>query len=211
MSGLVLATRNEHKVAELRQILADVARDLDLVVLSVADFPDAPDVAETEVSFQGNAQLKATALVEASGLPVVADDSGLTVDVLGGSPGVFSARWSGSLGGTDLTRRERDRVNVALLLDQLADVPDAHRAASFACAAVLALPDGRGAATFGRLQGRLAREPFGDNGFGYDPILIPDGDTRTLAQYSEQEKNAISHRGRAFRALAPHLGRLLAP
>ena len=211
MTGLVLATRNEHKVAELRHILAEVVDDLGLEVLSVADFPDVPDVAETEVTFEGNARLKATALVEATGLAVVADDSGITVDVLGGSPGVFSARWSGSLGGSDLTRPERDRVNVRLLLDQLADVPDAYRAASFACAAVVALPDGRSAATDGRLLGRLAREPRGTNGFGYDPILVPYGDTRTLAEYTEQEKNAISHRGRAFRALAPHLGRLLGP
>lgn len=211
MTGLVLATRNEHKVAELRHILAEVVEDLGVQVLSVADFPDVPDVVETEVTFEGNARLKATALVEATGMAVVADDSGITVDVLGGSPGVFSARWSGSLGGPNLTRPERDRVNVRLLLDQLADVPDAYRAASFTCAAVVALPDGRSAATYGQLLGRLARDPRGSNGFGYDPIVIPYGDTRTLAEYTEEEKNAISHRGRAFRALAPHLGRLLRP
>ncbi|MGV1008103.1 MAG: RdgB/HAM1 family non-canonical purine NTP pyrophosphatase [Dermatophilaceae bacterium] len=211
MSGLVLATRNDHKVTELRHILADVVDGLGLQVLSATEFPGVPDVVESEVTFEGNARLKAMALVAATGLPVLADDSGLTVDVLGGSPGVFSARWSGSLGGAALSRPERDALNLRLLLDQLADVPDAYRAASFMCAAVVALPDGRSAATYGRLLGRLTRRPRGANGFGYDPILVPDGDTRTLAEHTQAEKNAISHRGRAFRALAPHLRRLLGP
>ena len=201
---LVLATRNEHKVHELRQILADLVDELDLDIVSAADV-GGPEVAETEVTFVGNARLKAVALAEATGMPAVADDSGLAVEVLGGSPGVFSARWSGTSGGTDLSRTERDRANVRLLLEQVSDVPDQHRAAAFVCAAVLALPGGATEATEGRVHGSLTREPYGDNGFGYDPVFRLDGDTRTLAQLSDVEKNAISHRGRAFRALAPLL------
>lgn len=209
---LVLATRNEHKVHELRQILADLVKDLSLHIVSATDV-DGPDVPETEVTFEGNARLKAVAVAEATGMPSVADDSGLAVEVLGGSPGVFSARWSGSTGGRDLPRPARDRANVGLLLEQVSDVPDAHRAAAFVCAAVLALPDGTVETTQGRVEGTLAREPLGDNGFGYDPIFLiegdGDGDRRTLAELSDEEKNAISHRGRAFRDLAPILRRRL--
>jgi XTP/dITP diphosphohydrolase len=152
------------------------------------------------------------ALAEATGMPAVADDSGLAVDVLGGSPGVFSARWSGTTGGADLARADRDRANVRLLLEQVADVGPEHRSASFVCAAVLALPDGTVESTEGRVHGTLAREPRGDNGFGYDPILLvtsSDGDQRTLAEYTDEEKNAISHRGRAFREMAPILRKRL--
>ncbi len=205
MSRLVLATRNEHKVHELRAILADAVTDLGLEVVGAADVDGAPDVAETEVTFEGNARLKAVALAHATGLPSVADDSGLAVDVLGGSPGVFSARWSGTTGGSALARADRDRANVSLLLEQVCDVRDEHRSAAFVCAAVLALPDGSTLATEGRVAGRLARAPHGGNGFGYDPIFLVDGDTRTLAEYTDEEKNAISHRGEAFRAMVPHL------
>ncbi len=211
MTRLVLATRNEHKVHELRQILGALVDELGLEVVGAADVPGAPDVAETEVTFEGNARLKAVALAEATGLPAVADDSGLAVEVLGGSPGVFSARWSGSTAGADAARSVRDRANVSLLLEQVADVPDEHRAAAFVCAAVLAMPDGTTVATEGRVDGTLAREPQGDNGFGYDPIFQVAGGTRTLAQYTDEEKNAISHRGEAFRALAPMLRSRLSP
>lgn len=206
---VVLATRNEHKVHELGQILADLLAELDLEVVSAAQVPGAPDVAETEVTFVGNATLKAVALAEATGLPALADDSGLAVDVLGGSPGVFSARWSGSFAGSDATRAERDAANLKLLLEQVEDVPDEHRGAAFVCAAVLALPDGRVESAEGRVVGRLVRAPRGGNGFGYDPVFVPDGDTRTTAEMTDVEKNAISHRGRAFRALAPAVRRLL--
>lgn len=206
---LVLATRNEHKVHELRQILTDLVSDLDLEIIGAGDVEGAPDVAETEVTFLGNARLKAVALAEASGLPSVADDSGLAVDVLGGSPGVFSARWSGSTAGPDAGRLERDRANLDLLLEQVGDVPDEHRGAAFVCAAVIAMPDGRVEGVEGRVVGHLERAPRGTHGFGYDPIFVPAGGSRTLAEHTDEEKNAISHRGNAFRALVPVLRDLL--
>jgi XTP/dITP diphosphohydrolase len=206
---LVLATRNEHKVHELRQILSGLVDELGLEVVGADDVDGAPDVAETEVTFLGNARLKAVALAGASGLPAVADDSGLVVDVLGGSPGVFSARWSGSTGGADAGRADRDRANLELLLEQIGDVPDGHRTAAFVCAAVVAMPDGRVEGVEGRVTGSLVRSPRGTNGFGYDPVFVPDGDRRTLAEYTDVEKNAISHRGNAFRALEPVLRTML--
>ncbi|MBR7742911.1 RdgB/HAM1 family non-canonical purine NTP pyrophosphatase [Phycicoccus sp. BSK3Z-2] len=211
MTRLVLATRNEHKVHELRQILADTVEALRLEIVGAGDIDGAPEVPETEVTFLGNARLKAVALAEATGMPAVADDSGLAVDVLGGSPGVFSARWSGSHAGAGAARADVDRANLALLLEQVADVPDEHRGAAFVCAAVLALPGGRVEGVEGRVTGRIVREPRGTNGFGYDPVFVPDGDRRTLAEYTDVEKNAISHRGEAFRALASVLREVLAP
>jgi XTP/dITP diphosphohydrolase len=198
---LVLATRNRHKVSELRRILAGFD------VVGVDAFPGVPDVAETGVTFAENALLKAHAVARATGLPAVGDDSGLCVEVLGGAPGVFSARWSG--------RHGDDRANLELLLAQLSDVPDSHRAAWFACAAALALPDGSEHVAHGRLEGHMVRAPRGSGGFGYDPIFAPidsqrRGDGRTLAEYGPEEKDAISHRGRAFRALAPVIEQILA-
>ena len=209
MTRLVLATRNEHKVHELRQILAGLVEDLGLEIVGAGDIDGAPEVPETEVTFLGNARLKAVALAEATGLPAVADDSGLAVDVLGGSPGVFSARWSGSHAGAGAARADVDRANLSLLLEQVADVPDEHRGAAFVCAAVLALPGGAVEGVEGRVAGRVVREPRGSNGFGYDPVFVPDGDERTLAEYTDEEKNAVSHRGNAFRALEPILRRML--
>ncbi|MFL6153815.1 MAG: RdgB/HAM1 family non-canonical purine NTP pyrophosphatase [Ornithinibacter sp.] len=210
MTGrLVLATRNEHKVHELRQILAGLVDELGLEVVGADEVDGAPDVAETEVTFLGNARLKAVALAQVSGLPAVADDSGLAVDVLGGSPGVFSARWSGSTAGPDAGRTERDRANLALLLEQLGDVPDEHRAAAFVCAAVVALPDGRVEGVEGRVTGTLVRAPRGTNGFGYDPVFVPDGLELTSAELSPEEKDARSHRGQAFQALVPVVARAL--
>jgi XTP/dITP diphosphohydrolase len=194
---MVLATRNAHKVRELREILAEVVEDLGLEVVGMEQFPDVADVVESGVTFVENATLKAVAAAEETGLPAVADDSGLAVDVLGGAPGVFSARWSG--------RHGDDVANLELLLAQIADVPDEHRGAAFVCAAVLAMPDGRTWAREGRMPGRVARAPRGSHGFGYDPVLEVDGDVRTAAELTPPEKNAISHRGLAFRALAPDL------
>jgi XTP/dITP diphosphohydrolase len=198
---IVLATRNDHKVRELEAILGEVAGELDLEVVGMREFPDVADVVETGVTFAENATLKAVAAAEATGLPALADDSGLAVDVLGGAPGVFSARWAGTHG--------QDQANLQLLLAQLRDVPDEHRAAAFVCAAVLALPDGTVMVREGRMPGMLAREPRGENGFGYDPVLVPDGGSRTAAEMSPEDKNAISHRGKAFRALAADLREVL--
>lgn len=203
---LVLATRNAHKVGELRDILADVLGRIDHELVGVEEFPDVADVVESGVTFEANALLKAVAVAEATGLPALADDSGLAVDVLGGSPGVFSARWSGPLG--EAAGLEKDEANNALLLGQLADVPDEHRAAGFVCAAALVLPDGRQVVRHGTVTGMLGRAPRGTGGFGYDPLLVlPDG--RTLAELEPAEKHAISHRGEAFRALAADLEQLL--
>ena len=202
MRRIVLATRNAHKIGELKAILDDLIGELDLEIVGVDEFPEVEDVVETGVTFAENATLKAVAVAAATGLPALADDSGLAVDVLGGSPGVFSARWSGIHG--------QDRANLDLLLTQLADVPDEHRSAAFVCAAALAMPDGRVVVREGRMPGALAREPRGQNGFGYDPILVVQGDSRTAAELSNEDKNAISHRGKAFRALATDLRLLLA-
>ena len=149
------------------------------------------------MTFEGNSWLKAEAVASATGLPALADDSGLCVDVLGGSPGIFSARWA----GTDLDGTERDRANVRLLLAQLGDVPDEHRAARFRCAAVLALPDGRSAVAEGHVTGTVVREPVGDNGFGYDPIFTPAGGSMTFGEMEPAAKDAISHRTVAFAKL----------
>lgn len=200
MSKLVLATRNVHKVAELRRILAEAGLD-DVELIGVEAFPGVEDVVETGVTFEENAALKALAVARATGVAAVADDSGLCVDVLGGSPGVFSARWSGAHGD--------DLSNLRLLLDQLSDVPPEHRGAHFTCSAVLALPDGTLRAAEGRLPGTLLLEPRGSNGFGYDPIFVPVGESRTTAEMTAAEKDSISHRGRAFRAIVPAVRELV--
>jgi len=197
---LVLATRNAGKLREMQQLVA-AAGVAEIGVVSVADFPDVEDVVETGVTFEENARLKAHAVAKATNLPAVADDSGIAVDVLGGCPGVFSARWSG--------RHGADEANIDLLLAQTGDVDEHRLTARFVCCVVLALPDGRESVHTGEVHGRLTRERRGAGGFGYDPIfLLPDG--RTMAELSDTEKNAISHRGNALRSLQPDLGRLLA-
>jgi XTP/dITP diphosphohydrolase len=196
---VVLATRNPHKITELRAILAATGVTIDLI--GVTEFPDLPDVAETGVTFAENALLKATETARRTGLPSIADDSGLCVDVLGGAPGVFSARWSGKHGD--------DVANLDLLLAQLSDIADGHRQAHFACAAALALPDGTEVVREGRIDGTLLHARRGTNGFGYDPIFLPDGYDRTTAEMPADEKNAISHRTRAFQALAKDLAALV--
>lgn len=202
---LVLATHNKGKLRELRELLRGQVPGLDVDTQVVdAGAVGAPDVAETGVTFAENSLLKARAVAQATGLVAIADDSGLAVDVLGGAPGIFSARWAG--------RHGDDAANLQLLLDQLADVPDEFRGAAFVCAAALAVPpsgagetpeEGREVVEYGQLEGTLLRAPRGAGGFGYDPVLQPSGLDRSCAELSPEEKNAISHRGHAFRALLP--------
>ncbi len=196
---VVLATHNAGKVAELRDILDG----LDVELLG-ADDVDLPDVEETGDTFAANALLKARAGVEATGLPCVADDSGLAVDALDGAPGIFSARWAARHG-----REPSDAANTALLLEQLVDVPPADRTARFVCAAALALPDGHHQVVEAALEGRVVDAPRGDGGFGYDPVFVPVGEDRTTAEMTAAEKHAISHRGKAFRALRPVIAELV--
>ena len=193
MTRIVLASRNRKKIAELNRILGG----LDVVGLDA--FPGAPDVPETELTFEGNALLKARAIAAFTGLPAVADDSGLCVDALNGMPGVLSARWSGRFGDAS---GDRDVANLQLVLDQVADVADGQRGAAFVCVAALVVPGGEEQCVEGRMRGALIREPRGTGGFGYDPIFVPDGETRTNAELTPEEKDAISHRGKAFSALA---------
>jgi XTP/dITP diphosphohydrolase len=196
---LVLATANPKKLAELSRILAGGHVHVDLATLDA--FPGAPEVAETGATFAENALLKAHAVADFTGSPAVADDSGLCVDAMNGMPGVLSARWSG--------RHGADEANLRLLLAQLTDVPDERRGANFTCAAALVLPGGREHVTQGVMRGRLVREPRGQNGFGYDPIFVADGMSCTNAELDASAKDAISHRGKALRALAPVIAALL--
>ncbi|NKG20508.1 RdgB/HAM1 family non-canonical purine NTP pyrophosphatase [Paeniglutamicibacter terrestris] len=199
---LVLATHNQGKLRELRELLRGQVPGLDVDTQVVdAAAVGAPDVVESEVSFEGNALLKAHAVAEATGMIAIADDSGLTVDVLGGAPGIFSARWAGKHGD--------DEANIDLLLAQLGDIAEEHRGASFVCAAALATPDGFDAVELGHLSGRLLHERRGNGGFGYDPILQPEGYDISVAELSSEEKNAISHRGGAFRSLLPQIVKAL--
>jgi len=200
VTTLVLATRNAKKLTELRRILDEAGLEIELAGPEV--FEQVPEIAETGATFAENAMLKARAVAEATGLPAVADDSGLCVAALNGMPGILSARWSG--------RHGDDEANLDLVLGQLADVPDDRRAAHFACAAALAFPDGSGEVVVGEVHGMLLRERRGTNGFGYDPIFVPDGHAVTTAEMSSAQKDAISHRGRALRALVPHLAARLA-
>ena len=210
---LVLATHNPGKLAELQAILAPLVPDLDSQAIISAASLGVPEPVEDGLTFAANAEIKACALMRATGLPAVADDSGLCVDVLGGSPGIFSARWCG--------RHGDDAGNLRLLLNQISAIADPNRTARFTCAAVLAAPgpgpDHRPTVTRieRSMEGRLLGEPRGEGGFGYDPIFVPvqedapGGAGRTTAQMSSAEKNAISHRGQALRALAPVLAELL--
>jgi XTP/dITP diphosphohydrolase len=192
---IVLATRNEGKLRELARILGHQIR-----LAGLDAFPGAPDVPETGATFEANALLKARAIAAYTGLPSVADDSGLCVDALNGMPGVLSARWAGQHGD--------DKANLDLVLAQVADVPDTRLGARFVCAAALVAPAGGTAREWvvtGEVAGRLIRAPRGSGGFGYDPIFQPDGFEQTTAEMTPEAKDAISHRGRAFRALAPFI------
>ncbi len=192
---VVLATNNAKKLAELRRIVALAAREVE--VLGLADVVPYPEPAETERTFAGNALLKARACVAATGLPALADDSGLAVDVLNGMPGVRSARWAGP--------QASDAENNDLLLRQLADVPALDRAARFVCAMALVLPDGTEHVRLGQMSGRIAERAAGDNGFGYDPLFVAQEQSVTNGELDPAAKDAISHRGRAVRAIVPVL------
>jgi len=196
MTAVVLASHNAHKLEELRRILAPLVPDIELVGF------DGPEPVENGVSFAENALIKARAAAAYTGFPALADDSGIAVDVLGGCPGIFSARWGGP--------ERSDTGNVDLLLWQLSDLSEEHRGAAFVCAAALALPgeplaSGDEAVALGEWRGRVLTAPAGAGGFGYDPIFQPEGETRSAAELSPDEKDALSHRRRAFTALAPEI------
>ena len=192
---VVLATHNPHKVAEFQQIVARVRPDLEVVAY------DGPEPVEDGVTFADNALIKARAASAHTGLPALADDSGICVDVLGGSPGVFSAYWAG--------QKKDASANLDLLLDQLRDIADPHRTAHFTSTIALVTPDGQEHVVVGTWPGRLASEPSGGGGFGYDPIFIPDGqperEERTVGDFTADEKQSQSHRARAFAELVPLL------
>ena len=185
---ILLATRNVKKLVELQRILSGIS------LVGLDDVAAYDEIPESGLTFADNALIKAREGAARTGLPTVADDSGLAVDALNGMPGVFSARWSG--------RHHDDLANLELVLSQIADLPDSVRGAMFVCAAALAVPDGREWTVHGEMRGRLVRSPRGTGGFGYDPIFVVDGETRTNAELSPVAKDAISHRGKAFRALA---------
>ncbi len=196
MSQVFLASRNAKKILEMQRILETHVPHVRVLGLDDVDPYDEP--AETEATFEGNALIKAYAGVEATGLPALADDSGLCVDALNGMPGVLSARWSGQ-------PKDDDRNN-RLLLDQLADVPGDRRRAHFTCAIAFAYPKGGGIAehvVHGEMPGRVIREARGSGGFGYDVLFVPDGHDRTSAELAPADKDAISHRGKALREIAP--------
>jgi XTP/dITP diphosphohydrolase len=192
---VVLASHNAHKLDELRRIIGPLVPDIELISYI------GPEPIENGSTFSQNALLKARAAAEHTGLPALADDSGIAVDILGGSPGIFSARWSGP--------EKDDRQNLELLLWQLSDVDDEQRQAEFVCAAALALPNGDEDVRLGRWRGTILREPSGSGGFGYDPIFQPDGYPISSAELSRDEKDAVSHRALAFQSLVPLLQALV--
>lgn len=193
MRRVFLASRNPKKLEELRRILAESVPGVEVVGLE--DVPPYPEPPETEPTFEGNALLKARAGLAATGLPSLADDSGLCVDALNGMPGVLSARWAGSA--------KDDRANNALLLEQLRDVPDEWRGAEFRCAVAWCALGGVEEVAFGTMRGRVIQEMRGNGGFGYDVLFVPAGEPRTTAELPDDEKDAISHRGKALREIAP--------
>jgi XTP/dITP diphosphohydrolase len=205
MKQVLLASHNARKLKELRRILEDELPEIEVLGLDDVDPYDEP--IETEYTFEGNALIKARAAVKVTGLPALADDSGICLDALNGMPGVLSARWAG-LPKAD--RGVRDTANNRLLLAQTGDVPDSKRQAEFRCAVAFVLPDGSEHLEIGVLRGRLLREPHGRGGFGYDPIFLADGQKVSNGELSAAAKDAISHRGAALRAIAPIVAKALA-
>lgn len=199
MTRLVLSSRNKGKLVELQRMLATIAPHIKPV--SVSDFPEISDVEETGATFEENALLKAETIAMKTGLAAIADDSGLCIDALNGAPGVLSARWSGEHGN--------DRANLEKVLKEIEDVQPDKRQGKFVSVVALALPDGRTEICRGEIHGVIRYSPVGDGGFGYDPIFQPDGYDITMAQLSADEKDSISHRGRAMREIAPVIAQLL--
>ncbi|WP_433316985.1 RdgB/HAM1 family non-canonical purine NTP pyrophosphatase [Micromonospora chersina] len=203
MNTVLLATRNRKKLVELQRILDGALGAHRIALLGLDDVEEYPELPESGLTFGENALIKAREGCRRTGLPTIADDSGLAVDALNGMPGVFSARWAGSHGD--------DRANLQLVLDQIADLPDEHRGAAFVCTVALVLPSGKEHLVDGRQSGRLLRAPRGDGGFGYDPIFLGDGQERTNAELTPEEKDAVSHRGKALRDLAKLVAKVLPP
>ena len=200
--SVLLASRNAKKLGEMERILAPLVDGVR--VLGLDDVAEYAEPVEDQPTFEGNALLKARAGLAATGLPTIADDSGLCVDALNGMPGVLSARWSGP--------PKDDARNNRLLLDQLHDVPDERRGAHFACAVAFCHPDGTELVVEGRMDGRVLRETRGSGGFGYDVLFAAvEHPELTTAELSTGDKDAISHRGRALREIAPLVARALAP
>lgn len=202
MTRVVLATNNAKKLAELRRVLEPIIPGIS--VLGLGDLPAYDEPAETEPTFEGNAFIKARACVAATGLPALADDSGLCVDALNGMPGVLSSRWAGVSSDAGA-----DEANVALLLKQLADVPDDRRGAHFNCTVAFVSPSGAELVESGKMYGQILREPTGNGGFGYDPVFVASGHDRAVAELTASQKDAVSHRGAALRAIAPQLAQWL--
>jgi XTP/dITP diphosphohydrolase len=190
---IVLATRNKKKIEEIRRITAG----LPITVLSLADYPHCPETVEDRDSFEGNAVKKAMEVCQCTGKPALADDSGLEVDALGGAPGVYSARYAG--------KDANDVMNNRKLLSEMKDVVPQKRTAQFVCCMALAFPDGRVKTFFGYAKGRIGPEPKGKTGFGYDPVFLPDGFERTFAEMTGEEKDRLSHRGKALEKIADFL------
>ncbi|RLP92834.1 RdgB/HAM1 family non-canonical purine NTP pyrophosphatase [Micromonospora sp. BL4] len=203
MNKVLLATRNRKKLVELQRILDAALGAHRIALLGLDDVEQYEELPETGLTFGENALIKAREGFRRTGLPTIADDSGLAVDALNGMPGVFSARWSG--------RHGDDQANLQLVLDQISDVPEEQRAASFVCTVALVLPGGKEHLVDGRQSGRVLRAPRGDGGFGYDPIFLGDGQDRTNAELTPNEKDAISHRGKALRELAKLVAKVLPP
>jgi XTP/dITP diphosphohydrolase len=204
MRKLVLATQNSGKISEFERLLAEFVSDIQ--VLGLRDFPDMPDVEETGKTFLENSLLKARGICEFTGLPALADDSGLCIDYLNGDPGIYSARWSGVHGD--------DAANISKVLSQLDGVPPSDRSAHFKCEVALVFPNGheqqgREITESGKLSGSITLSPRGSAGFGYDPIFQPLGSELTLGELTHEEKDRISHRGIAMRAIAPRILELL--
>ena len=197
---LVIATRNAGKIAEFRRILDAISHSA-VELVGLDEFKNLVDVEETGATFEENALLKARYTAKMTGLPSISDDSGLCIDVLGGAPGIFSARWAGAHGN--------DKANLEKVLEDLENVPDEERGAHFICATALVMPDGREVVKEERFEGNILRSPIGDQGFGYDPIFSPLGMEISSAQMSAEEKDAVSHRGKSLRAIAPHVIEML--